>query len=155
MPDWLFNYLKLLFDIATTKEHSIMKFPFKMLLAVSLLTLSLISFSSFTASEESTINSLTTVEELIIQVPESNFKNQSAIINAISSTKGVEFKGYCSALKVYMMLVDRSVQADNTFIGDIMKGQGLAFYIKGGSSITTVKAACGMDTNSTPQDSQQ
>lgn len=132
-----------------------MKFPFKMLLAVSLLTLSLISFSSFTVSEENTINSLTTVEELIIQVPESNLKNQSAIINAISTTKGVEYKGYCSTMQVYMMLVDRSVQTDNRFIGDIMKAQGLAFYIKEGSSIASVKAACGMDNSTTPQDSQQ
>ncbi len=132
-----------------------MKFPFKMMLAVSLLTLSLISFSSFTSSEESTINSLTTVEEVIIQVPESNPKNQSAIINAISATKGVEYKGYCSSLQVYMMLVDRSVQEDNTFIVDIMKAQGLTFYIKEGSSIATVKAACGMEVNSTPQNSQQ
>lgn len=145
-----------MFDIASAnKEHIIMKFPFKMLLAVSLLTLSLISFSSFTSSEETTINSLTTVEELIIQVPESNLKNQSAIENAISTTKGVEYKGYCSSMQVYMMLVDRSVQSDNTFIGDIMKAQGLAFYIKEGSTIATVKAACGMDANSTPQNSQQ
>jgi hypothetical protein len=148
--------VKLLFDIASAhKEHIIMKFPFKMLLAGFLLTLSLISFSSFTVTEETTINSLTTVEELIIQVPESNLKNQPAVINAISSTKGVEYKGYCSSLQVYMMLVDRSVQEDNTFIVDIMKTQGLAFYIKDGSSIATVKAACGMDVNSNPQDSQQ
>lgn len=132
-----------------------MKFPFKLMLAGFLLTLSLISFSSFTRSNESTIINATTVEELLIQVPKSNAKNQLSIESAIIATKGVEYKGYCSSLQVYMMLVDRSVQSNDLFIEQIMKNEGLDFYVKEGATIAAVKATCGMHENTTPQNSQQ
>ncbi|MCK6641271.1 MAG: hypothetical protein L6Q81_14420 [Bacteroidia bacterium] len=132
-----------------------MKFPFKLMLAGFLLTLSLISFSSFTRSNESTIINATTVEELLIQVPKSNAKNQLSIESAIIATKGVEYKGYCSSLQVYMMLVDRSVQSNDLFIEQIMKNEGLDFYVKEGATIAAVKTTCGMDENTAPQNSQQ
>lgn len=132
-----------------------MKFPFKMMLAGFLLTLSLISFSSFTRLNESNVINATTVEELLIQVPKSNAKNQLSIETAIMATKGVEYKGYCNSMQVYMMLVDRSVQANDLFIEQIMKNEGLDFYVKEGATISTVKSACGMEVNTTPQNSQQ
>jgi hypothetical protein len=148
--------VKLLVDIACAKkEHIIMKFPLKLTLAGTLLVFVLTLFSSFIPNETPKNVVATTVEELIIQVPKSTAKNQAAIESAIIASKGVEFKGYCSSLQVYMMLVDRSVQANNQFVEDIMKSQELDFYIKEGSTIAGVKAACGMDANDQPQNSQQ
>ena len=95
------------------------------------------------------------VDELIVQVPNSNDKNRGSIERAIIASKGVEYKGYCSSLHVYMMLVDRSVQANDLFIEQIMKAEGMEYYLKVGTTIETIKASCDMHDNTSPQNSEQ
>jgi len=84
-------------------------------------------------------------KELIIEIDEVNDKNFSTIRNSIEGAGGVFYKGYCSDLHVFMYLVNRDVQPDNSFL-DKLTLLNISYVIKDGSTIQQVSDACGIDT---------
>lgn len=88
-------------------------------------------------------------EELIINIPALNQKNNMDVAQAIAAHKGVEFKGYCEKYQLLMFVVDRDQQPSNTFLEETMHHQGMDFFIKEGATIAMMNADCGLDTNPT------
>lgn len=124
----------------------------KMLAVVVITIAALTGFSFRTAGENisrasENLTVVSAYEELIIQIPGINDKNQHTVSQALVANKGVVYKGYCSTYQVMMILVDRDQQPTNRFLEETMHTVALDFFIKEGTTIAQMYTDCGMDPN--------
>jgi hypothetical protein len=85
-------------------------------------------------------------EELVIEMPGINSKNENDIRTSLDSVSGVYYNSFCEQKKIMMFYVDRDVQADNSFLDNVLMPQGMVYYIKEGVSIKQIEYDCGITT---------
>ena len=126
------------------------KFYLLLLPAFFILTSFTTKIYSAKVSDEAIYFSSPHVEELIIEIPKINEKNQADIQAAIVNAGGITFAGYCEKNKMMLFYVDRDIQANNTFLDTVMMPLGIDYNVKIGVSIKMLEADCGIYTESDP-----
>lgn len=110
-----------------------------------------LSATSHVGNVNNTMQELSSLKELVIEIPGMNMKNENDVRTSIGKYDGVTFKGYCQSKNVLMYVIDRDVQPDNNFIDLALQPFGLTYVVKSGSTIQQVSEACGINTQSEQQ----
>ncbi len=149
----MFDNLDFSSHIGTSKQHiSMIQNPAK-LIAIAFIAVATLSGYAFRSSKNvnvSGVNNAVAVasfEEVIVEIPKLNEKNQQSIAQSFVANPGVEFRGYCKTFNLLMFVVDRSLQVNNNFVDITMHHEGLTFNIKQDVTIERMIGECGMETN--------
>ncbi|MCU0433373.1 MAG: hypothetical protein MUC87_07975 [Bacteroidia bacterium] len=84
--------------------------------------------------------------ELVIEVPKVTVKNYSLLETALAASPGVFVNGYCEERKMFLLLIDRSRQPDNSFLDQLLHNMELEYHVKESCTIAQVRDLCGMGT---------
>lgn len=97
----------------------------------------------------------TAMSELVVEIPGVNEKNQMQIHTALASTPGVFVNGYCEERRMFLLLVDRTRQANDEFLEKRMHHFQLEYHVKESCTIAQVRELCGMGSGSESTNSPQ